>query len=123
MKFNIGANIGPINVGTEINVNSIKQKLSKQKEKIDEKIIKKYKFCFYLEQSDCVTEYAVIKTSIKEVKQKINDVDLILKATRYGFTRPSIAEFFDKTQIIGEIKESNGFDGIEREDFDISIGF
>lgn len=50
MKLNIGANIGLINVGTEINTNSI-------------------------------------------------------------------------TQIIGEIKESNVFDGIKKEDFDISIGF
>lgn len=28
-----------------------------------------------------------------------------------------------KAQIIGEIKESNVFDGIKKEDFDISIGF
>lgn len=123
MKLNIGANIGPISVGTEINTNLIKQKLTKQKEKIDENKIKKYKFCFYIEQTDCVTEYAVVKTSINEVKQKINDVNLILSATRYGLMHPSISEFFDKSQIIGEVTESNGFDGVEKEDFDISIGF
>lgn len=123
MKLNIGANIGPINIGTEINTNSIMQKVHKLKNNFDENKVRKYKFCFYIEQTDCVTEYAIIKTSIKEVKQKINDRNLILKITRYGYVRPSISEFFDKTQIIGEIKESNGSDGVEKEDFDILIGF
>lgn len=123
MKLNIGANIGPISVGTEINTNSIKQKVCKLKDDFDKNKVRKYKFCFYLEQTDYVTEYALIKTSIKEVEQKINDLNLILKATHYGLTCPSISEFFDKTQIIGEIKEYDGSDGIEKEDFDISIGF
>lgn len=123
MKLNIGANIGPINVGMEINTNSITQKIRKSKNSYDENKVKKYNFCFYIEQTGCVTEYAVIETSIEEVKQKIKDPDLILKAMHHGFTHSSISEFFDKTQIISEIKESNGFDGVKKEDFDISIGF
>lgn len=123
MKLNIGANIGLINVGTEINTNSITQKICDLKNNFDENKVRKYKFCFYSKQIDCVTEYAVIKTSIKEVKQKTEDSDLILKATHYGCTCPLISKFFDKAQIIGEIKESNVFDGIKKEDFDISIGF
>mgnify|MGYP007000559295 CR=1 FL=1 len=123
MKVNIGANIGPINIDTEININSIKQKISEQKEKINENKIKKYKFCFYIEQTGCVTEYAVVETSIKEVRQKINDVNLTLKAMHPGSPRLSISKFFNETQIISKIEESNGFDGIEKEDFDISIGF
>lgn len=121
MKANINFNIGPVTVTKEVDAKPLTNWLKNTKQKNDENKIKEYTFCFYLGETGCVCEYATIKTSIKEVKQKIDDPELILKATHYGLTRPSISLFFDDSQICSKIQESNGYDEIEKEDFDISI--
>ena len=123
MKLVIKADTNYVGIETEIDIDKVKNFFLHAKEKWDKNRIKKYKFCFYLEENDCVAEYATVRTSLKEIWQKINDRELIGYATCYGSKRPSISEFFNESQIIAEIKESDGFDGIKKEDFDISIGF
>lgn len=121
MKLVVKAGTEYIEIEAEIDMDKVKNFFLHVKEKWDKNKIKKYKFCFYLADTDCVSEYAIVKTSLTEVWQKINDKELIAYATCYGIKRPSIARFFDKAQILGEIQESNGYDEIDKDNFDICI--
>ena len=121
MKLVVKAGTEYIEIEAEIDMDKVKNFFLHVKEKWDKNKIKKYKFCFYLADTGCVSEYAIVKTSLTEVWQKINDKELIAYATYYRIKRLSIARFFDKAQILGEIQESNGYDEIDKDDFDICI--
>ena len=77
-----------------------------------------------MESTGCVAEYAKVKTSIKEVdEKKINNAECVNRITHFGLTRPQIEELFDRKQIISEVEESNGYDGIDAENFDLVVYF
>lgn len=122
-KIGAGVNLGILKLEAEINTdqpitNNIDKKDKKFKK--DYNKIKKYTLCFYSEVTNCVLEYATIKASLKDIEERVYNQELVQKAACYGLRSPSIEKIFDKEQIIGEVQESNGFDGIEVSDFDLS---
>lgn len=123
MILHLGVNLGIVSLSADIPLHTPLYK-TKVKDNIKEYTkIREYDFCFCLAQTGCVAEYAKVKTSIKEVNEKINNIDCVNRITDFGLMRPQIKKLFDSEQIISEIKESNGFDGIDVKDFDLIVYF
>lgn len=125
MVLYLGVNLGIISLSVDIPISSsLYRTKTKLKDNIKEYTkVREYNFCFCLAQTGCVTEYAKVKTSIAEVEKKIKDAECIRRITHFGITHPQIKELFDSKQIIGEVEESNGFDEVNIEDFDLIVYF
>ena len=123
MALHLEVNLGIVSIGADIPIpNSLRKTKANDNTKEYTKV-REYSFCFCLEPTGCVTEYAKVKTSIKEVDEKINNAECVNRITHFGFTYPQIKELFDSKQIISEVEESNGYDGIDAENFDLVVYF